>query len=79
MKPKKQPVHFTEKYLLQAANPVKVNLVGAGGTGSQMLTALARINQSLVALRHPGLFVRVFDDDIVTPANTGKSLLKIWP
>lgn len=74
MKQPKTRVHFTEKYLLQPTNPITVNLIGCGGTGSQMLTALARINQSLVALRHAGIFVRVFDDDIVTTANIGRQL-----
>ncbi len=74
---KKQPkttVHFVDKSLLQPYNPVPVNLIGAGGSGSQMLTALARINYSLNQLGHPGLFVRVFDDDVVTPANQGRQL-----
>lgn len=70
----KTKVHFTDKYLLQPTNPVVINLIGAGGTGSQVLTALARINQSLTALRHPGLMVRVFDGDTVTEANLGRQL-----
>lgn len=73
----KQPktaVHFVDKCLLQPYNPVPVNLIGAGGSGSQMLTALARINYSLNQLDHPGLFVRVFDDDVLTPANQGRQL-----
>lgn len=70
----KQRMHFTEKYFLQPANPITVNLIGCGGTGSQMLTALARINHSLVSLQHPGLFVRTFDNDIVTAANKGRQL-----
>lgn len=74
MKTDKDFVHFTDKYLLAPTNPVTVNLIGAGGTGSQVLTGLARINQSLIALDHPGLFVRLFDDDIVTRANMGRQL-----
>src|SRR4051812_36652912 len=70
----KQNVHFTDKYLLQPTNPISVNLIGAGGTGSQVLTTLARINHSLLALHHPGLFVTVFDEDSVTKANLGRQL-----
>jgi PRTRC genetic system ThiF family protein len=70
----KPKIHFTDKYLLQPTNPVTVNLIGAGGTGSQVLTALARINHSLCALGHAGLSVKVFDEDIVTPANLGRQL-----
>ncbi len=74
MKTNKAPVHFTDNYLIAPTNPVTVNLIGAGGTGSQVLTALTRINHSLVALGHPGLFVRTFDDDIITKANMGRQL-----
>nr|WP_288812847.1 PRTRC system ThiF family protein [uncultured Sphingobacterium sp.] len=67
-------IHFTDKYLLNTTNPVSVNLIGAGGTGSQMLTALARISHSLISLGHAGLQVNLFDDDVVTTANQGRQL-----
>jgi PRTRC genetic system ThiF family protein len=70
----KVAVHIVNKEVLQPYNPVTVNLIGAGGTGSQVLTALARMNQALVALNHPGLMVRVFDDDTVTRANLARQL-----
>lgn len=67
-------VHFTDHYLLHPDNPVSVNLIGAGGTGSQMLTCLARMHSALLALGHPGLMVSVYDDDRVSPANLGRQL-----
>src|SRR3984957_2125786 len=67
-------VHFIDNYLIRPSNPVTVNLIGAGGTGSQVLSALARINHSLIALNHPGIFVKVFDDDVITSANLGRQL-----
>jgi PRTRC genetic system ThiF family protein len=67
-------IHIVEKELLQPYNPVTVNLIGAGGTGSQLLTALARMNHALIALNHPGLIVKVFDDDKVEPANLARQL-----
>lgn len=67
-------VHYVPAEIRQPYNPVTVNLIGAGGTGSQVLTALARINHALIALGHPGLFVRVFDDDKVEDANIGRQL-----
>lgn len=70
----KPAIHLVEPELLRPYNPIRVNLIGAGGTGSQVLTALARINHSLISLRHPGLMVTVFDDDIVTAANLGRQL-----
>ena len=54
--------------------PVTVNIIGAGGTGSQVLTGMARLDVTLRALGHPGLFVTVYDPDIVTDANIGRQL-----
>lgn len=67
-------VHITDNYLIDPPDPISVNLIGAGGTGSQMLTALARINHALLSLNHPGLIVTVFDDDKVSDANLGRQL-----
>lgn len=68
----KTAVHFTDNYLLNPTNPISVNLIGAGGTGSKVLTALMEINESLVALGHAGLQVRLWDDDTITTANLGR-------
>ena len=67
-------VHYTDSYLLNPQHPVTVNLIGAGGTGSQVLTNLARLDVTLRALGHPGLFVTLYDPDIVTEANIGRQL-----
>ena len=72
MKPEKTKIHFTDPYLISPANPIMVNLIGAGGTGSKVLTALMEMNHSLTALGHAGLFVRLWDDDIITNANLGR-------
>ncbi|MCQ6958409.1 PRTRC system ThiF family protein [Mucilaginibacter aquariorum] len=74
LKAVKPAAHIAAKTLLTPYNPIIVNLIGAGGTGSQFLTALARMNHALIALNHPGLMVRVFDDDTVEPANLGRQL-----
>lgn len=68
----KTAVHFTDNYLISPTNPITVNLIGAGGTGSKVLTALMEINESLIALGHAGLQVRLWDDDIITNANLGR-------
>lgn len=70
----KTAVHIVDKEWLNPYNPIVVNLIGAGGTGSQVLTALARMNHALLELNHPGLMVRVFDDDKVERANLGRQL-----
>jgi PRTRC genetic system ThiF family protein len=67
-------VHITDNYLVNPTNPITINLIGAGGTGSQMLTSLARMNQAMLALDYPGLLVTVYDDDTVSPANLGRQL-----
>lgn len=67
-------VHYVDNYLLNPQHPVTVNLIGAGGTGSQVLTNLARLDVTLRALNHPGLFVTVYDPDIVTESNIGRQL-----
>lgn len=68
----KLKVHFTDESLICPTNPVTVNLIGAGGTGSKMLTALMEMNHSLIELEHAGLQIRLWDDDIVTHANEGR-------
>lgn len=67
-------MHYTHNYLINPTNPVTVNLIGAGGTGSRMLTEIARMNHSLIALGHAGLQVNLFDDDVITKANQGRQL-----
>jgi PRTRC genetic system ThiF family protein len=67
-------IHYTDNYLINPTNPVTINLIGAGGTGSRMLTELARMSHSLIALGHAGLQVNLYDDDIVTTVNQGRQL-----
>lgn len=52
-------VHYIHNYLLAPQHPVTVNVIGAGGTGSQVITNLARLDVTLRALNHPGLYVTV--------------------
>lgn len=33
---------------------VRVSVIGAGGTGSQMLMGLAQLHTAMIALGHPG-------------------------
>lgn len=67
-------VHYTDQYLLNPQHPITVKVIGCGGSGSQMLQALARINVSLIALGHPGLLVQAWDSDKVTESNLGRQL-----
>ena len=72
MDTEKTKVHFTDSYLISPTNPVTVNVIGAGGTGSKVVTALMEMNHSLVELGHAGLSVRLWDDDVITEANLGR-------
>lgn len=64
-----KPVHIVANYLVNPPSAITVNVIGAGGTGSQVLHHLARINGALRERRHPGLQVTAFDSDEVTAAN----------
>ena len=64
--------HYLSEILRVPLIPIKVVLAGAGGTGSQVLIHLARINISLLRMDHKGLIVTVFDPDKVTYNNVGR-------
>jgi PRTRC genetic system ThiF family protein len=66
--------YLTHPYLLNPAHLITVALVGVGGTGSQVLSALARTNTGLKALGHPGIHVTAYDDDVVSESNVGRQL-----
>lgn len=53
---------------------ISVDLIGVGGTGSQVLTGLARLHLALVSLGGQGLEVLVYDPDTVSEANIGRQL-----
>lgn len=64
--------HATHETLIRPVHPLSVTLIGCGGTGSQLLTHLARMDTALRALGHLGLHGKVFDPDTVTPANVAR-------
>ena len=67
------PIHRLSGKLLRKR--VNVDLVGVGGTGSQVLTALARLHLAMLAVGHPaGLHVRAYDPDTVSNSNVGRQL-----
>jgi len=67
-------VHHTHPYLISPVHKITIELVGLGGTGSIVLTNLARMNEALTGLGHPGLHVRAWDPDEVTLANAGRQM-----
>jgi len=73
----KKKVHYTAQYLISPAHPVTVHVIGCGGTGSQVINSLARMNSALKALGHPGLYITAIDDDKVSEANMGRQLFSL--
>ena len=73
-KQKKPCVHFVAPYFLNPVHRISIDVVGCGGSGCQMLSALARIDHALWALGHEGLFVTAYDPDEVTEPNIGRQL-----
>jgi len=69
--------HYTHSKIISGSHRTNITLVGVGGTGSHVLTGLGQIHHSLRALGHPGLFVTVYDDDIITEANIGRQAFAI--
>lgn len=67
-------IHIVPQYIMNPTHPITIALVGCGGTGSQVLTCLARIDHCLKSLNHPGLHVCAFDPDYVSTANIGRQL-----
>ena len=69
--------HYVHPSIVSGRRPIEIALIGAGGTGSQVLSGLARMNQALKALGSPGLHLRVFDGDSVSPSNVGRQLFSL--
>lgn len=74
MTSKKEHVHFVAPYFLNPVHRISIALVGVGGSGCQMLSALARIDHALWAMGHQGLYVTAYDPDEVTEPNIGRQL-----
>ncbi len=63
-----------DPYFINGQHRITILVVGAGGTGSLLVTKLARLTMVLNHLNHPGLFVKVIDDDIVEEWNIGRQM-----
>ena len=55
-------------------SPVKIVVAGCGGTGSHMISGLARLDACLRGLDHPGFEVVACDPDRVSPTNVGRQM-----
>ena len=57
--------------------PLAVLVMGAGGTGSEVMDQLLRLHLTLRALGNPGLHVTLADGDTVSEFNVGRQ--RFWP
>ncbi len=64
-----QSVHHLHPRLMGSTRPLRVLLVGAGGSGSAVLLQLPFLEQALRAWGQPGLAVTVMDPDTVSEVN----------
>lgn len=55
-------------------DPVKIAVIGVGGTGIHVLRNLCNINYALLALDTPGIHVTAYDGDDVSEANVARQL-----
>jgi len=67
-------VHYLHKYLRQPEHPITITVVGCGGTGSYVVTQLAKMALALEELNGIQIHVTVIDDDIVEKHNTCRQL-----
>lgn len=51
-------------------HPVRVVVIGCGGSGSAITSGLPDLHQAMIVAGHPGgLHVTVMDGDIISPTN----------
>lgn len=68
-------INYKLEYSLAAPrHPIKILLVGVGGTGSQVLNCLGRISYALRKTGHPGFHVKAMDGDVIEEFNVGRQL-----
>lgn len=66
--------HFLPTYFAHPNHPITISLIGVGGTGSLLLARLARLQNVLLELGHPGIFVYAYDGDNFEKHNVGRQL-----
>lgn len=68
----KTPIHYAPAYFIEPTHPITIALIGCGGTGSLVAPRLARLDYVLKKLGHPGLYVTIYDGDVVEQNNVGR-------
>jgi PRTRC genetic system ThiF family protein len=60
------------EYIQRPNHKVSIAVIGAGGTGSNVMSSLIRINATLEALGKPGIQATLIDGDRVSESNIGR-------
>jgi PRTRC genetic system ThiF family protein len=66
--------HYLDDKLLNSPDRINVLVIGCGGTGSHVLSCLARINEALEMTGKNGITVTAYDNDTVEAHNIGRQL-----
>ena len=66
--------HYLAQYLADTQHRIAIIVVGAGGTGSHVLTNLATINHAFINLGRAPFIVTTYDPDIVEDHNVGRQM-----
>lgn len=69
-------MHLTKRFLSNPLSPIKIDLIGVGGTGSYVLQGLAKLNlvHNEVVMNSQGINVNVYDPDVISESNTVRQL-----
>lgn len=65
-------MYSIDPYLRNPSHRITIDVIGVGGTGSFILSRLARLDFALKQMNHPGLYVNAYDPDIVELFNVGR-------
>lgn len=63
---------FITEAAISNTKKLKVLIVGAGGTGSELASKLLKMHITMKALGGAGLDLTIMDDDVVSPSNVGR-------
>jgi len=66
--------HKTHPGLMNESLRTTMLVVGAGGTGSHFVDCMAQLHHALIQIGHPGLHLKLVDDDIVERHNMGRQM-----
>lgn len=70
-------IHFIPEKIRVPKHKISISLIGTGGTGSHILTGLARLDYALINTGHPGIRVVAYDHDTISQNNIGRQNFNI--